>query len=191
MAAKRMIDRGVLSVLSFNQLNIYSSVESEDFSKPSSRAQPQTQVRQAQPQQVAPNRPQPQPQPPRPQPPVPRVVEKKTEKVDSPNSLELNRKLILEYLGASVGQLLARTAISEGTGLGSDDTVAAIKSLLHDRLIVKEGERRGSKYGVPQKESPSPVSFSEEQFNELWKDACGRMSRMGVSYRDIAGFTRE
>ena len=195
MAVKRMIDRGVLGVLAYNQHNIYSDVEAEKFSDPKQKVQPQSQP---QPQAQAQAQPRVQPQRPTPQPPKPkappapmRQAEKKTEQPECRNSLESNGKLVVECLMGAGGQLLPRTVISERTGLSAEDTVAAIKALLHEGSIVKEGERRGSKYGVPQETSTSSASFTEQQFNELWKDACSRMSRMGVSYRQIAGFTRE
>ena len=80
MAVKRMIDRGVLGVLAFNQLNIYSAVEAETFSDPKQKVQAQVQAQpkpavtqqEAQPQKA----PRPVPQPPKPKaPPVPQAVQ--------------------------------------------------------------------------------------------------------------------
>jgi biotin operon repressor len=190
MAVKRMIDRGVLGVLAYNQLNIYSAVEAETFSDPKQKVQPKSEPKPESVLKVGdvhtrPSRP--VPQRPATKPPVPQSPQKKTEPVSDGNHMESIRNLIVGCLAQANGELLPRTTITDRTGISVEDTVAGIKSLRIDGLIVKEGERRGSKYKVPS----SQASLTEEQFSEIWKDACSRMSQMGVSYKEIAGFTRE
>ena len=201
MAVKRMIDRGVLGVLAYNQLNIYSAVEAETFSDPKQKVQPKPEAKVQVAQQA--KEPAVQPQRPIPRPPAPRVPPKKNLDVGDlgeAEGMQSYKKVVLDALSAGSehvfpsgvtrgnAEKISRNAISNCTGLDNGIVDRALKELMSEGLVIKEGIRRGTRYGLP---GPSGPSLTEEQFSEIWKDACSRMSQMGVSYKEIAGFTRE
>ena len=210
MAVKRMIDRGVLGVLAFNQLNIYSAVEAETFSDPKQKVQAQAQAQpkpavaqqETQPQKA----PRPVPQPPKPKaPPVPQVVqaEKKTlevSAVDEATEADSNKKKVLEVLAAGPEDVfrdytrghadkLSRNGISNCTGLERSDVAKALKELMDEGLVIKDGIRRGTRYGLAS--SASAISFTHEHFNDLWRDTVNSLTRMGLEYTRVGQLTRE
>ncbi len=205
MAVKRMIDRGVLGVLAFNQLNIYSAVEAETFSDPKQKVEKKPEPKVDSGPQVSrgylekmdtaarPTRTMPQPQPPKPKAP-PAQAEKKTPEVRSSEKateVQSHKERVLEVLGAERHHVdkLSRNAISNCTGLDNSAVDRALKELMSEGIVVREGIRRGTKYGLAG--SSSGPSLTHELFNDLWRDAVGRMTNMGVSYQQIGQYTRE
>tara|TARA_R100001594_G_scaffold104368_1_gene138994 strand:+ start:905 stop:1993 length:1089 start_codon:yes stop_codon:yes gene_type:complete len=208
MAVKRMIDRGVLGVLAFNQLNIYSAVEAETFSDPKQKVEkkPEPKVDSAPKATEAAARPartMPQPQPPKPKAP-PIQAEKKTLEVNGlgeESMAQSHRKMVLDALSAGSEHVfpsgvtrgsdekISRNGLSNCTGLDNSAVDRALKELMSEGLVVREGIRRGTKYGLAS--SSSKPSLTHELFNDLWRDAVGRMTNMGVSYQQIGQYTRE
>lgn len=206
MAVKRMIDRGVLGVLAYNQLNIYSAVEAETFSDPKQKVQPKPQAPAQPKQQAQPSRPMPQPPKPKapPTPAPPKQAEKKTPEVsndDEMATMESNKKKVLEALGAESdhvfpsgvtrgdGDLISRNGLSNCTGLERSDVAKALKELMDEGLVVREGVRRGTRYGLAG--SSSSASLTHEHFNDLWRDTVNMLTNMGVGYTQIGQFTRD
>ena len=209
MAVKRMIDRGVLGVLAYNQLNIYSAVEAETFSDPKQKVQPKPEpenVLKVGEVHTRPSRPVPQPPRPKapPAPAPPKQAEKKTPEVsgmDEKARMSLYKKKILDALGAESSHVfpsgmkrgdeekISRNGLSRCTGLERSDVVDALKELIEEGLVVREGIRRGTKYGLA-KETPA-TEMDHESFNDLWRHTVGMLTNMGVGYTQIGQFTRE
>ena len=124
------------------------------------------------------------------------AAEKKTEPEIFCNSPELNGNAILEFLAGLSPEPASRSVVVNGTGMTASEFSASVRVLLSEGKVVRVGEKRGTKYHLPSdlRQDAPPVASSrpltEEQFNEIWKDACNRMSKMGVSYVKIADFTR-
>ena len=199
MAVKRMIDRGVLGVLAYNQLNIYSAVEAETFSDPKQKVQPKPEpenVLKVGEVHTRPNRPVPQPPKPKapPAPAPPKQAEKKTPKVmssEKAKEVQSHKERVLKALGAERHHVdkISRNAISNCTGLDNSAVDRALKELMSEGLVVREGIRRGTKYGLA-KEAPA-AEMDHESFNDLWRHTVSMLTNMGVGYTQIGQFTRE
>lgn len=141
MAEKRMIDRGVLDLLSFAEIGVYSSVEAEDFDRSPNRSRG---TGTALPQHTA-------------APTAPPSVSYSTEggapSPPSPPSLPSRllageaEDIILESLAD--GGLMAPRQIKEATGLTTSQFNRAIKSLRDSSKIEQEGNRSSVRYRIP------------------------------------------
>lgn len=201
MAWKRMFDRGVLEVLAFSQLNLYSSVEADTFMDPAQivRASVPEPVAQAPVVQAAPKPDAPRPAPPAIKPPVPRMAEKKTVVAPPPKAPESLESAILGCLNGKDGEHLSKSEICKATGVRPDKFLAHISGLIDSGVVIRVGERKGTKYykATPSEKSPdiiaTPVSEAEplgmDQFKSVWGDAVKELDRIGVPYTRISEFT--
>lgn len=201
MAVKRMLDRGVLSVLAFNQLNVYSSAEAEDFENPRDKMPISAPTPAPSSQQSAPQRPRAQP----PKPPAPQAPPKKVE-AQGEKERSWERGLV-GYIRANGPS--SKSDLCVAMQWEPSSFLSHINPLVESGVVIRTGQKRGTRYVLPGYTwDPTPPAeadppekevvavakertLSEEDFNAIWKDACNKMHGMGVSYVKIADFTRE
>jgi len=212
MAEKRMFDRGVLDLLSFAELNVYSEIEANDFNRknaskvkvgkePEVKAQPKPEAK-AEPKPVSAAEPLAgwEQLPPKPtvkptikptiMPPMP---EKKTLDPEPRKVVSVNLKNnILECLKENP-EGVSKTEIWNVVPEGKEEIDSAINELIEAKEIYKTGERRGTKYhsqlwkeNVPSKATTVGItSMTKSEYNDLWREASEELRAKGLDYSQM------
>lgn len=195
MAEKRMFDRGVLDLLSFAELNVYSEIEADDFNRKNANKVKldKTPEVKAQPKPVAAVAPTPQ-LPPKPavkptvMPPMP---EKKTPqpevKEDFNDDLRGN---VLEFLKENPDGV-SKTQIWNVVPQDKEEIDAVINELLQSKEIFKSGERRGTKYHLQQKPVAELSTMTKAEYNTLWREASEGLRAKGIGYSQMMRIVNE
>ena len=192
MAEKRMFDRGVLDLLSFAELNVYSEIEADDFNRKNAskvKVGKEPEVK-AKPKPEAAVAPMPQ-LPPKPavkptiMPPMP---EKKTLEPEVKQASNKNLKNnIIEHLKENP-EGASKTQIWNVVPEGKEEIDAAINELLEAKEIYKTGERRGTKYhSMLWKENNDTEStgMTKTEYNNLWREASEGLRSKGIDYSQM------
>lgn len=203
MAWKRMFDRGVLEVLAFSQLNLYSSVEADTFMDPAqivrtSAPEPVEKVQPA-PQISPPKAEAKRPAPPMIKPPAPKQAEKKTTVVQQPKPMESLKDAILSCLNGKDGEHLSKGDICKATGIDPKRFLGHMSALLDSGAVMKVGEKKGTRYykSTPVDSSPDIIAappldvpeFSMAHFKDLWSSTTKELESFGVPYTKLSEFT--
>jgi hypothetical protein len=203
MAHKRMFDRGVLDILAFAELDVYSSNEAETFNDSSQREPIYTKPKVVEP--TAPAKP------------------ASTPKVE-PMVATPEVGAGLDYPDAIIAALkmangpVSRKWILEKTGLDRGVFGIAINQLIDGDVVVREGEKRGTKYNlftqvpvlnsepepapeevVAQAPAPSPPVPSPPKpappvngnMEAAFDEACGHLLRNGLAYMNISKILKD
>jgi hypothetical protein len=185
MAYKRMFDRGVLDVLAFAELNIYSSIEADEFknSKPSGggggakEAAPKKEV------------PMPRPAPPRaveakPEPPVPaepstmlvgRAKDLIKESLSSEDGFISKRDLVVKVQEAHPNPL---PYMEKPLNVGLSELVEA-------GVVKATGQGRGMKYGIAQHKPEEVKPETSRKHQTWWPIVSQKLLASGMDYKSI------
>ena len=197
MAEKRMFDRGVLDLLSFAELNVYSEIEAETFNKKNGSKLKLDKTPTPKPAVVEAVAPAPK-LPPKPTvkpsitPPVP---EKKTENIEAKPS---KAKDSIINMVATNDSGVSKSQMCDQIDATKEEINEAINELMEKDCIYKTGERRGTKYHlkVPNvSEEKTEAYIAKQQSNEapltkaeytvLWREASESLRAKGIGYSQM------
>lgn len=195
MAEKRMFDRGVLDLLSFAELNVYSEIEADDFNKRNANKikidkTPEVKAEQKQQAAVAPT-PQLPPKPatrPTIMPPLP---EKKTQQPEvierSDNNIDKSILLFLEETAEGA----SKTQLWDCVPYAKEEVDASINRLIEQKKIYKSGERRGTKYHLQSRSVAEMTTMTKAEYNTLWREASEGLRAKGIDYSQMMRIVNE
>ena len=196
MAEKRLYDRGVLDLLSFAELNIYSEIEADDFSrsngsnisKPSEKTptkpKPTITAKPVQGPPVSTWRPDPpKPAPPRPAPPKPAPVEVGEKK----NIILDTSKSILEFLERNEGEKFSRGDICKEINMNTSDFLVPITKLIVENKVIRCGEKRGTKYHLVSKEA----EMTKQEYQSLFREVSENLKKKGIDYSQLMNIVNQ
>ena len=68
------------------------------------------------------------------------------------------------------------------------DFLPLVSPLLEDGVLVRVGEKRGTKYQMASspKQCKKDNVLTKDHYNDLWRDASERLRKMGITQMDIA-----
>jgi len=197
MAWKRMFDRGVLDVLAFASHGFYSAVEADTFNDPSQRVsvKQKEEVSAPVPAPAANHVPTPAPsRVPQPRPPERRSIEPAAPAAAPPKKPEAQGDdALIRFITAN--GFVSKGDICNHMGWEPVSFLSRINPLIDEGVLVRTGQKRGTKYSMAQGGFDSPVPtispLTQQEYHLIWRDASERLRSLGMSQLVISRIVRE